>query len=328
MAKLIALRSGFIDGVFSSWYSSLSSTLKQQALLFDQIGIFGLSQIYKVADSSRNNPDFPRGYLKNILEPIIMELQWLTENEIVFEPTTEEEFREQAINNYFSKVASRYSVEEIVKLSQKLIETGEVDVSNIENKTDTVDLIKMQDTIILRLMALMMETTKGVTAVTTFPYTEYTHELPNTNKSNVAQIVISKLPLPNNETPWEPIIDYRNDSENQKNLLNLRKWIRKISAENLSSSEIEDELQWLMNQFQNHMKIHKMKANTETLEVLVKAPLEIIEDLVKLKFSKIPEPFFALKKRQINLLEAELNAPGREMAYLIKTRETFQSYEK
>ena len=75
------------------------------------------------------------------------------------------------------------------------------------------------------------------------------------------------------------------------------------------------------------MKIHKMKANTETLEVMVKAPLEIVENLIKLKFSKIPEPLFALKKRQINLMEAELNAPGREMAYIIKARDTFQFNE-
>jgi len=153
-------------------------------------------------------------------------------------------------------------------------------------------------------------------------YTEYTRELPNSRKSTVAQVVISKLPLPNNETPWEQIIDYRSNSENQKNLLNLRRWIRKISAEILSPIEIEEELEWLMNEFQDHMKLHKLKANTETLEVMVKAPFEIIENLI-FKISKIPEPFFALKKRQVNLMEAELNAPGREMAYIIKTRETF-----
>ena len=116
MAKLIALRSGFIDRVFSTWQSSLASNLKQHALLFDQIGIFGLSQIYKVADSSMNYPDFPSGFLKYKLEPIIMELQWLTEKGIIFELTTEGEFREQVVNDYFSKVESRYSVEEVLRL--------------------------------------------------------------------------------------------------------------------------------------------------------------------------------------------------------------------
>lgn len=70
-----------------------------------------------------------------------------------------------------------------------------------------------------------------------------------------------------------------------------------------------------------------MKANTETVEVLVKFLPETIENLIKLRFSKLPEPLFVFKKRQINLMEAELNAPGKEMAYIIKTRDTFQSQE-
>lgn len=102
---------------------------------------------------------------------------------------------EQAIESYFSKVDSRYSVEEVMKLSTKLAETTEIGINNIENKSNLVDLIKANDVIVLRLMALMMETTKGITAVTTLPYTEYSRKLPNSNKSNVAQILINKLPF-------------------------------------------------------------------------------------------------------------------------------------
>lgn len=91
--------------------------------------------------------------------------------------------------------------------------------------------------------------------------------------------------------------------------------------------EIEEELDWLLNEFQDHMKLHKLKANTETLEMIVKIIPETLENLIKLKFSKLPEPFFALKKRQISLMEAELNAPGKEISYIIKTREAFQSQE-
>ena len=184
-----------------------------------------------------------------------------------------------------------------------------------------------KDSIILRLWSLKMEANENINAVTTLPYIEYTRELPETRKADIAQIVINNLPLPDGTTSWEQIIDYRNDPENQKSFLTLKRWIRKISTEELSKGEIEEEIKWLMNEFQNHMKVHKIKTNTETLEVIVKAPLEIIENLIKLKFSKIPEPFFALKKRQINLMEAELNAPGREMAYIIKTQETFQPNE-
>jgi len=44
MSKLIALRSGYEDGMFNAWQRDFSSRLKQQALFFDQIGIFNLDK--------------------------------------------------------------------------------------------------------------------------------------------------------------------------------------------------------------------------------------------------------------------------------------------
>jgi len=247
-------------------------------------------------------------------------------NRYYFELTMQEEFQSQSME-HFSKISPSQKFENARNLLKKIIEIQTSDLKNVENETHKIELMKEQHFTILRLMSLVMEATKGVTAVTTLPYTQYTRELPNSNKSDVIQIVIRKLPLPNNETPWEQIIDYRNDSNTQDHLLSLRSWISRISHQNLPLTEIEEELESLTNDFQKHMSFHKMKANTEILEVMVKVPFEIIENLIKLKLSKIPEPLFALKKRQINLMEAELNAPGREMAYIIKTRDNFQSQE-
>jgi hypothetical protein len=316
MSKLIALQSGIYEIFSDAWHSDFSN-LKQQALLFDQIGIYKLSQMYKTLSSFKGFSD-----ISNTLEPIILELEWLQQMGVIFELTIQDEFQNQPLEHFPQENPSQ-EFEDAKKLLKKIIEIQTFDLKNVKDETRKLDLMKEQHFTILRLMSIVMET-RGVTAVTTFPYREYTRELPNSSKSNVVQIAINKLPLPNNDTPWEQIIDYRHDPENQKSLLNLRRWIRKISFENLSPAEIEEEFEWLMNEFQDHMKFHKMKANTETLEVVIKAPLELLE----LKFSKILEPLFALKKRQINLMEAELSAPGRELAYLIKTRETFQSYEK
>jgi hypothetical protein len=145
---------------------------------------------------------------------------------------------------------------------------------------------------------------------------------------DVVQIAINKLPLPDQTTPWEQIFDYRNDPNTQQSLFSLRRWMRKISEQNLPSHEIEEELEWLINEFQTHMKLHKMKSNTETMETLIKVPLELLENLVKFNFSKIPDPLFAIKKRQLSLMEAEINAPGKEIAYIIKTNEAFSSQKE
>lgn len=318
MSKLIALKSSMHEELISdAWFSDFSN-LKQQALLFDQVGFFKLSRFYEILDETlgvfKNAPT-----VLNKVETVASELRWLQQEGLIFELNLKEEFS----NLPSMKQQSGQNFKDAQNLLNKVITIQNLDLKTVKDKTQQADLIAEQQISLLRLLAIIMETTKNVTAVTTFPYSKYAYELPNSQKSFIAQIVVNKFPIPNNETPWEQIIDYRNDSENQKSLLSLRRWIRKTSTENLSPAEIEEELEWLMNEFQSHMKLHKMKANTETLEIMIKTPLETIENLLKLNFSKIADPLFTLKKRQINLMEAELNAPGREMAYIIKASNNF-----
>jgi hypothetical protein len=325
MAKLIALKSGNHEMLHDAWHSDFSN-LKQQALFFDQIGIYKLSNFYKsLRESTELLNKFAPSFSQHKAETIITELEWLQQKNIIFELRLEEELSDT--NSKFLQSRGGQKFEDAKKLLKRIVEFPPSELRSIEDQAHRLDLLKAQHFAILRLMSIFMEAARGITAVTTFPYFEYAAELPNSSKSDVAQVVISKLPMPDNETPWEQIIDYRDDEDNQKNLLNLRRWITKISTENLSSVEIEEELEWLLNKFKDHMKIHNLKANTETLELVVKILPETIENLIKLRFSKLPEPFFALKKRQINLMEAELNAPGREMSYVIKIREAFPPHK-
>ena len=325
MAKLIALRSGLNDLKIGLSRRDLSAQLKQQVLLFDQIGILNLNRTLNSADNILTLDSLDDIHVDDDIPLDIgisrLELEWLTEKEIVFELTTQGLFQKRADKDLVSKY--RKIEKEIPKLMKTMFSKRVRKNVPIEKLNEFINTLIEKDSIALRLLSLKMEVNESVNAGTTLPYTEYAREMPETKKADVAQIVINNLPLPDDTTSWEQIIDYRNDPGNQKNLLALRRWIRKTSTEETSKAEIAEEIEWLMNEFQNHMKVHKIKANTETVEVIVKLLPETIENLIKLKFSKIPEPFFAFKKRQINLMEAELNAPGREMAYIIKTQETF-----
>ena len=322
MSKLIALKSGAHEILPDAWNSDFSN-LKQQSLLFDQIGIYKLSNFYKTLEESQ-------GLLRKLgldsydkTQPIIAELEWLQQNDIVFELKVEDELQSDLMKK-FPQNSTSQKFEDAKKLLKNIIDIQISGLRQAENETHRLELIKDQHFKTIRFLSIIMETTREAAFVTTFPYTEYTRELPNSSKGDVAQLVINNLPLPNNETPWERIIDYRKDSETQRLLSSLRRWISKTSKQNLPPLEIEEEIESLINDFQEHMTFHKMKANTETVEVLVKLLPETIENLIKLKFSKLPEPLFVFKKRQINLMEAELNAPGRELSYIIKTRDAFQ----
>lgn len=321
MSKLIAVKSGNYEILNDALYGEFSN-LKQQALLFDQIGIYKLSNFYKTLEEtvdlvSRLNISVPKK-----IESTITELQWLQQTGIVFEVKSEDELQSELMRD-FPQRSTTQNFGNAKKLLNNVLEIQISQLKRAESETHRLELIKEQHFQTIRLLSIIMEITREATVVTTFPYTEYTREIPNSSKSIVAQVVIKNLPLPGNGTPWEQIIDYRKDAKTQEGLLDLRRWVRKISTENLESHEIEEEIEWLINEFENHMKLHKMKANTEAVEVITKAPLEFLE----LKFSKIIEPLFAIKKRKINLLEAEMTAPGREISYIVKTQEAFQPDE-
>ncbi|MFN8399332.1 MAG: hypothetical protein U0X74_04900 [Anaerolineales bacterium] len=316
-SNYILLRSSHEDDLLFAGVKDYSSRLKQQALLFDQIGILHLENLIKTLESFQKHENFE---IFSKLNTFFLEVKWLQENEIIFEPQIDTEF-ENGIHKILQ--AENSTTSELRWLNSQI--KADLNEEHYEDFFEKLKSRQNADSFLLRMMALTIEANRNISALTTLSDTGYNIQLSKSKISDVAQIAIKKLPLPTNTTPWEAILDYRNDRESQESLLAFRRWIKKLSSQELSINEIEEELEWLINEFQNHMRVHKMKADVETLEIIVKAPLEIIENLIKLKLSKIPDPLFALSKRKINLLEAEINAPGRELAYIIKSNEFFNS---
>ena len=105
--------------------------------------------------------------------------------------------------------------------------------------------------------------------------------------------------------------------------LALRHWMSEVARAELTPAEVEEKLEYLIDQYQRHMKLHRMKTNVGTLETVVTASAEFLGDLVSFKWGKAAEALFSLKRRRVALLEGELTAPGNEVAYIVKARETF-----
>lgn len=54
----------------------------------------------------------------------------------------------------------------------------------------------------------------------------------------------------------------------------------------LTPREIEEKIEYLISQYGQHMKLHKLKTNTGIMETTVVAGAEFLEDMVKLKWGK------------------------------------------
>lgn len=142
-------------------------------------------------------------------------------------------------------------------------------------------------------------------------------------ESDVISIVLERLPEPDEQTPWQDLIDFRREEKTRAQSLALRRWIRKMASGEFKQAEIIEELEYLYYEYEHYMQIQQMKINKGALETLVTVTAEIAEDLVKIKWGNLAKVPFVVKQRKIDLLEAERNAPGREIAYLATTRRRF-----
>jgi hypothetical protein len=144
-----------------------------------------------------------------------------------------------------------------------------------------------------------------------------------TSKSHIVQIFLKTLPVPDHTVSWEEILNYRSDADSLKKFRALKNWMNEVARSSLSPHEIEDKLDYLMHEYQQHLELHRLKTKVGVFETLVVTTAEAIENMVKFNWGSIAKTLFALKHRQIDLLECELNAPGREVAYIVKAQDTF-----
>jgi hypothetical protein len=141
------------------------------------------------------------------------------------------------------------------------------------------------------------------------------------NERLVAQISIDMLPQPAEDCAWEAIIDFKTDE--RENRWAFRRFLRDLTRKQMTEAEIRDDIEWCVHQYTKAMTIHKVKASQSFVDVFVVSPLEIMENLVKLNWSKIAKGALQVQKRKVELMEAEMKEPGRECAYVFDARKQF-----
>ncbi|HKU77952.1 MAG TPA: hypothetical protein VJR02_28820 [Pyrinomonadaceae bacterium] len=136
-------------------------------------------------------------------------------------------------------------------------------------------------------------------------------------------VILKALPTPNDHTPWESIIDFRRDPDSIRTRAALLNWQNKILKDNKNPNELADEIEYLISEYEEHLKLHKIKYSQTGAELLITGAAEIIDDVVHLKFKSLAEKLFAFKQRRLALREAELSAPGKEVAYISLAKDRF-----
>ena len=140
-------------------------------------------------------------------------------------------------------------------------------------------------------------------------------------KQEVLGIVLRAFPEPDVSTPLEAILEFRADPEARRRFLALRNWQADVANTGLSAKEIAERLEYLLIQYRDYMESQKVRFRAGVLETVVVATAEIIENLATFHWSKAIKQLFDLRRREIQLYEAEKYAPGREVAYIAKAHD-------
>jgi hypothetical protein len=88
----------------------------------------------------------------------------------------------------------------------------------------------------------------------------------------------------------------------------FRRFLRGLAGTTKTEPEIRDEIEWSLNEYQRAMNLHRLKTTRSALELFVIPPLEFAENLLKLNWSKIAKGALSIRKRKVELMEAEMNA--------------------
>lgn len=171
----------------------------------------------------------------------------------------------------------------------------------------------------VRLSSVIMQ--KSTPNDSVIPIIENTEGLFEGKKQEVIRLTINNLPIPSDLTPLDEVIDFKNT--HQRIYFGLKDWINKVSSSSLNINEINDQVQFYTHEFEHRMKLENTKYQLTTFEAILTAPIEIIEKVIKLNWSKIPDTLLKVKKNRLDLLIGETKAPGREMAYIVKANEKF-----
>jgi hypothetical protein len=139
----------------------------------------------------------------------------------------------------------------------------------------------------------------------------------------VLKIALNQFPIPGPGSAWEDILAFREEMHGKR--WHFRRFLKDLTGKKQTENEIKDDLEWTLYQYSEAMKIHNLKAGNSFVEVYVIPFAEFIEDLVTIKWSKIAKGTLGVSKREVELMEAEMKAPGRECAYVFDAQRRFGS---
>lgn len=175
----------------------------------------------------------------------------------------------------------------------------------------------------LRRAAIYYQEQFGWDAVAILPDTRAAAKVLTGDRDAVVDVLIEHLPIPSDDTPWEAILDFRQDPEVRRKYLLMRDWLNDLARGDLAPIELHDRLRAMLSDYEHHMQRAQMKVTHGAVRTVLTVAAEVLEGVLRLKPTQVVDALFFISKRRLDLSEAEQSAPGREIAYILDARGRF-----
>jgi hypothetical protein len=299
---------------------------KREALMFDRIAI---PNFRKTLDGlHEKHPE---------KSALFAQYDWLLEHGVIFEPDIDMDEENLNNNAEYRQFYQSYldHLSSMDALFQGLTLADVIDGKLLENDTKLTDkgeaLWKSLSTLFglqAREMSFKLRLLHGLDAypiLSSFITEMDDHQ---TDKDMVLQIVLNQFPIPDDVTPWEHIDEFRSDPDSRGKFLALKNWINEVARMELPSNEVEDKLKSAMFEYEQQLKEHRINFKWDVLKTIVYSQAftggGYLTGWGKLGAAiGVVKPLFTIRQEHMKLVAAERTAPGREVAYIIKSRETF-----
>ncbi len=141
------------------------------------------------------------------------------------------------------------------------------------------------------------------------------------SRQQVLRVALNALPVPDEASAWQDIVDFKYNLHDKQ--WDFRRFLRTLASKKQTEAETRDDIEWTLNEYAKAMKLHNLKAGNSFVEVYLMPVVEIIEDVAKFNWSKLAKGALSVTRHQIELMEAEMKAPGKECAYVFDARKRF-----
>jgi hypothetical protein len=126
------------------------------------------------------------------------------------------------------------------------------------------------------------------------------------------------LPIPDETCAFEDIMNFKDQLRDQQ--WNFRRFLHTLATKNQTESEIRDDIEWSLNEYTKAMERFKLRRSVSFMEAYIVPTVEVLENF---KASSFLKGLVAIKKRKVELFEAEANAKGCECAYVFEALKRF-----